>query len=155
MSSAGAMKKRPARRGRQRGITLIELLVVLSILAFISALVVINVMPERERAAVKKARIDITTIESALDQYRLDMLSYPSTEQGLAALSNVPAGVANADEYRPGGYIRGGLVDPWGRAYQYRFPGEKNVFDVYSFGADGSSGGEGLDADIGNWAESD
>lgn len=151
---AADLKKKLARRGRQRGITLIELLVVLTILAFISALVVINVLPERDRAAVRKAKIDIKTIEGALDQYRLDMMAYPTTEQGLAALSNPPPGLANADQYRPGGYLRGGAgTDPWGRPYQYRNPGEKGVFDVYSFGADGKPGGEGLEADIGNWTE--
>lgn len=140
------------RKRRQRGITLIELLVVLTILAFISALVVINVLPERDRAAVRKTEIDIKTIEAALDQYRLDMLVYPTSEQGLAALSAAPSGVANASQYRPGGYLRStALADPWGRPYQYRFPGENGAFDVFSFGADGQAGGEGLDADIGNW----
>lgn len=143
---------RRASRLRQRGITLIELLVVLTILAFISALVVINVLPERDRAAVRKAQIDIKTIEGALDQYRLDMMTYPSTDQGLAALSSAPADALNASQYRPGGYLRAGAaVDPWGRPYQYRFPGEHGAFDVYSLGADGQRGGEGLDADIGNW----
>lgn len=142
------------RRQRQRGITLIELLVVLTILAFISALVVINVLPERDRAAVRKAEIDIKTIEGALDQYRLDMMGYPTTEQGLKALSEPPSGTVNASQYRPGGYLRNGAAqDPWGRAYQYRFPGEQGAFDVYSFGADGESGGEGLDSDIGNWID--
>jgi general secretion pathway protein G len=151
----GSIKARMARRRRQRGITLIELLVVLTILAFISALVVINVLPERDRAAVRKAKIDIKTIEGALDQYRLDMMNYPTTEQGLAALAAAPPGLPNADQYRPGGYLRGGGgLDPWGRPYQYRNPGEKGgVFDVYSLGADGEPGGEGLDADIGNWTE--
>ena len=145
---------RSPRLRRQRGITLIELLVVLTILAFLSALVVINVLPERDRAAVKKARIDITTIEGALDQYRLDMMTYPTTEQGLAALSAVPSGVADASQYRPGGYLKAGAaVDPWRRPYQYRFPGEHGAFDVYSLGADGETGGEGLDADIGNWSD--
>ena len=137
---------------RQRGITLIELLVVLTILAFISALVVINVLPERDRAAVRKAEIDIKTIEAALDQYRLDMLVYPTTEQGLAALAAAPSGVANASQYRPGGYLKTSAAnDPWGRPYQYRFPGEHGAFDVFSFGADGQPGGEGTNADIGNW----
>jgi general secretion pathway protein G len=139
-------------RRRQRGITLIELLVVLTILAFISALVVINVLPERDRAAVRKAQIDVKTIEGALDQYRLDMLNYPTTEQGLAALSTAPSGLPNVAQYRPGGYLKAGAaVDPWGRPYQYKFPGEHGTFDLFSFGADGQAGGEGLNADIGNW----
>lgn len=139
-------------RRRQRGVTLIELLVVLSILALISALVVINILPERDRAAVRKTQIDIKTIEAALDQYRLDMFSYPSSQQGLQALVEVPADAQRKEEYRPGGYLRGGVPrDPWGNPYQYRFPGEHGVVDVYSLGADGEPGGEGLNADIGNW----
>lgn len=141
-------------RRSQRGITLIELLVVLTILAFISALVVINVLPERDRAAVRKAEIDIKTLETALDQYRLDMMTYPTNEQGLAALSEAPNDVPRKDQYRPGGYIRkGAAVDPWGRPYQYRIPGEHGLFDLFSYGADGTPGGEGINADVGNWTE--
>lgn len=140
------------RKRRQRGITLIELLVVLTILALISALVVVNILPERDRAAVRKAQIDIGIIESALDQYRLDLFRYPSTEQGLEALVNAPGSGPLQDQFRPGGYIRGGVpLDPWGNPYQYRFPGERGEIDVFSFGADGEPGGEGLNADIGNW----
>lgn len=147
------MKKKLNARRRQRGITLIELLVVLSILALISALVVINVLPERDRAAARKAKIDLGTIENALDQYRLDMFAYPSTEQGLEALVTIPAGDARTDQYRPGGYLRTLPVDPWGRPYQYRQPGDHGPFDVFSLGADGEPGGEGVNADIVNWSE--
>jgi len=134
----------------------VEALVVLAILALISSIVVATVLPERERAAARKAKIDINVIEAALDQYRLDMMRYPTMEQGLEALVKVPSGVRNADNYRPGGYLRGGVpADPWGTPYQYRFPGERGgVVDLYSLGADGEPGGEGLDADIGNWTES-
>jgi general secretion pathway protein G len=143
-----------AAKAAQRGVTLIELLVVLSILALISALVVINILPERDRAAVRKAQIDVKTIEAALDQYRLDMFSYPTTQQGLDALSRAPADAQRTGDYRPGGYLRGGAPsDPWGNPYQYRFPGERGVVDVFSYGADGEPGGEGLNADIGNWAD--
>ena len=143
------------RRARaQAGITMIELLVVLSIISLISALVVINVLPERDRAAVRKAAIDIKTIEAALDSYRLDMFNYPTTEQGLQALVVAPPNLPPTASYRPGGYIRGGVpLDPWGNPYQYRFPGERGVVDVFSYGADGREGGEDLDADIGNWIE--
>lgn len=141
------------RRRRQRGITLIELLVVLSILALISALVVVNVLPERDRAASRKAQIDIGQIENALDQYRLDMFNYPTTEQGLAALVTAPSGDVRTDQYRPGGYLRAVPVDPWGRPYQYRQPGEHGVIDIFSLGADGEEGGEGVNADIVNWSD--
>lgn len=136
-----------------RGITLIELLVVLGILALVTTIVAINVLPELDRAAVRKAQFDINAIESALDSYRLDLLRYPTTEEGLAALSRPPAGAANADRYRPGGYLkRGAGADPWGRPYVYRQPGEHGPYDLYSLGADGVEGGEGNDADIVNWS---
>lgn len=146
------MTLRLARRRRQRGITLIEVLVVLTILGLISALVLVNVLPELDKSAVKTARIDISNIESALDQYRLDMFNYPSTEDGLAALVTAPSGT-DAEKYRPGGYLRAAPKDPWGNPYQYRFPGERGPVDVYSLGADGEPGGEGLNADIGNWSK--
>ncbi len=146
-------QKRHGQRRRQRGITLIELLVVLTILALISALVVINVLPERDRAAVRKARLDVETIESALEQYKLDMFRYPTTNQGLNALVEPPSDEARNDQYRPGGYLRTLPTDPWGNPYQYRQPGDHGPIDVYSFGADGERGGEGYDADIGNWKD--
>lgn len=142
-------------RQNQKGFSLVELLVALAILAMISAIVVINVLPARDKAAVDTARIDIGVIESALDQYRLDMLNYPSTQQGISALVTLPADARNAGSYRPGGYLRGELpTDPWGNPYQYRFPGERGgAYDLFSFGADGEPGGEGLNADIGNWSD--
>lgn len=146
------LNKQEQRRRRQEGITLIELLVVLSILALISALVVVNVLPERDRAASRKAKIDIGSIENALDQYRLDMFNYPTTEQGLEALVTSPPGDARSEQYRPGGYLRAVPVDPWGNSYQYRQPGEHGPIDIFSYGADGEPGGEGVNADIVNWS---
>ena len=146
--------KRKRQRKKQRGITLIELLVALTILALISAIVVVNVLPERDRAAVRKAQIDIGLIEGALDQYRLDMMNYPTSQEGLEALVRAPSSNARVGQYRPGGYLRGGVPrDPWGNPYQYKFPGDKGVVDIYSLGADGEPGGEGLNADIGNWPD--
>jgi general secretion pathway protein G len=144
--------KKQASRHRQLGITLIELLVVLSILALISALVVVNVLPERDRAASRKAKIDIGSIENALDQYRLDLFNYPTTEQGLEALVTQPTGDSRSEQYRPGGYLRTVPIDPWGNPYQYRQPGEHGLIDIFSYGADGEPGGEGVNADIVNWS---
>ena len=143
------------KRRKQKGFSLVELLVALAILALISAIVVVNVLPARDKAAVDTAKIEIRSLEATLDQYRLDMMSYPTSQQGLDALVTVPADAARASNYRPGGYLRGGVpTDPWGNPYQYRFPGERGgAYDLYSFGADGEPGGEGLDADIGNWAD--
>ena len=146
------------KRGKARkGITLIEVLVVLAIIGLVATIVAVNVLPERDRAAVRKAKIDIGVLETALDSYRLDMLSYPTTEQGLQALVDAPSGAPNADQYRPGGYIkRGAAVDPWGRPYVYRFPGERGgAYDLYSLGPKGAEGGAGEDTVIGNWTKNE
>jgi len=143
-------KTLPARK-RQRGFTLIELMVVLVILGLLATVVVINILPAQDRALVEKARTDIRTLEQALDLYRLDLLAYPNDQQGLQALVEAPAGAARVERYRAGGYIRRLPDDPWGNPYQYANPGEHGAVDIYSYGADGRPGGEGLDADIGNW----
>ena len=83
--------------------------------------------------------------------YRLELMAYPATAQGLDALVKAPAGLARPERYRPGGYIRRLPADPWGNPYQYRYPGQHGRFDVYSLGADGQEGGEGENADLGNW----
>ncbi|MBY0422047.1 MAG: type II secretion system major pseudopilin GspG [Parvularculaceae bacterium] len=152
----GALRRRmEAARKNRRGITLIEVLVVLAIIGLVATIVAVNVLPERDRAAVRKAKIDIGVLEQALDSYRLDMQTYPTTEQGLAALTAPPPGVPNADQYRAGGYIKkGGVVDPWGRPYIYKFPGERGgAYDLYSLGPAGVEGGTGDKAAIGNWTD--
>lgn len=143
----------PARRTsrRQRGFTLVELMVVIVIIGLLATVVMINVMPSQDRAMVEKARADIATLEQALETYRLEMLSYPDTRQGLDALVKAPPGLARPERYRQGGYIRRLPNDPWDNPYQYRYPGQHGRFDVYSLGADGQEGGEGENADIGNW----
>ena len=150
-------KKFAIKKRAQKGFSLVELLVALAILALISAIVVINVLPARDKAAIDTVKINIGVIESALDQYRLDMMTYPNSQQGLSALTTAPSDIRNASSYRPGGYLRSKeLTDPWGNPYQYRFPGERGgAYDLYSFGADGEPGGEGLNADIGNWSDDD
>lgn len=133
------------------GFTLIELMVVIVIIGLLATVVVINVMPSQDRAMAEKARADVALLEQALEAYRLDNLVYPRTEQGLQALLNPPAGLHRPERYRKGGYIRRLPADPWGNPYQYRNPGRRGTFDVYSFAADGSEGGEDENADIGNW----
>ncbi|MCC4602991.1 MULTISPECIES: type II secretion system major pseudopilin GspG [Xanthomonas] len=147
LASAGA---RPL-RGRARGFTLVELMVVIVIIGLLATVVMINVMPSQDRAMVEKARADVAVLEQALETYRLDNLTYPTTEQGLQALLTAPSGLARPERYRQGGYIRRLPEDPWGHAYQYRRPGRTGGFDVYSFGADGAEGGDADNADIGNW----
>ena len=133
---------------REAGFSLLEIMISITILGLLATIVVINVLPAQDQAMVQKARTDIATLEQALDAYRLDMREYPTTEQGLQALVEAPRG---AENYREGGYIRRLPDDPWGNPYQYVYPGQHGMIDIYSLGADGREGGEGLDADIGNW----
>lgn len=100
------------------------------------------------KSEVKTARAQIDAFEKALDQYRLDVGRYPTSEQGLQALMEAPAGTTRWT----GPYLKKAVpADPWGQPYQYRQPGEHGEFDILSWGADGKPGGEGTDADIGNW----
>ncbi len=139
----------------KNGFTLIELMVVIVILGLLATVVALNVLPSRDRALIEKARADIALIEQALDLYRLDNLSYPSTGDGLAALTAPPASLPDPARYRRGGYIKRLPNDPWGGAYQYANPGNHSGsgvgVDIFSLGADGQPGGEDDNADIGNW----
>lgn len=137
-----------ATRSAEQGFTLVELLVVIVIIGLLATIVAINVIPAGNKARVEKAKADIATLEQALEQYRLDNLTYPSTGDGLNALISVPAGLAQPDRYRQGGYIKKLPDDPWGRPYHYEAPGRKGAFDIYSLGGDGQQGGEGENADI-------
>ncbi len=142
---------RKARRRSQGGFSLVELMVVIVILGLLSTFVALNVLPNQERAMTEKAKADVARLQQALEMYKLDMLSYPNLEQGLEALVSQPADLNRPERYRQGGYVRSLPEDPWGNPYQYVYPGERGDFDVYSLGADGRIGGEGKDADIGNW----
>jgi general secretion pathway protein G len=142
--------KHPPRSG-EAGFSLIEVMVTIVIIGLLSTVVLINVLPSRDKAMVEKAKTDIAVLEQALETFKLDTFSYPRTEDGLAALVSAPTGMKRADRYREGGYIRRLPDDPWGNPYQYAYPGRGSAFDVYSLGADSAPGGEGQDADIGNW----
>ena len=140
------------RRNRQGGFTLMEIMVVIFIIGLLIAVVAPSVLGNQDKAMKQKVMADLATLEQALDMYRLDNLRFPSTEQGLAALAKKPAQEPLPRSWRSDGYIRRLPEDPWGTPYQYRMPGEHGRVDVYSLGADGVPGGEGLDADLGNWA---
>jgi len=137
---------------RSRGFTLIEIMVVIVILGVLAALVVPKVMSRPDEARVVAARQDIASLMQALKLYRLDNRRYPTTEQGLAALVSKPTLAPVPEGWKSGGYIERLPLDPWSKPYQYLNPGLRGEIDVFSFGADGVAGGEGSDADIGNWA---
>jgi general secretion pathway protein G len=134
---------------RAAGFTLIELLVVLVIIGVLAALVVPNVLSRADDARTTAARADINNLMQALKLYKLDNQRYPSTEQGLDALVRKPSVGAVPPSWRQ--YVEKLPNDPWGRPYRYAYPGVKGEVDVFSLGADGQSGGEGVDADIGSW----
>ena len=133
-----------------QGFTLIEIMVVIVILGILAAVIVPRLTDKPDQARAVKAQSDIRQLESALEMYKLDNFYYPSTQQGLRALVEKPAGDPPARNWRSG-YITRLPNDPWGNPYQYLQPGNKGNFDVFTMGADGKPGGEGADADIGNW----
>lgn len=134
----------------QRGFTLIEIMVVVVIIGILIGLIAPNILGRVDQAKVTAAKADIATLEQALDMYKLDNQTYPSTDQGLKALVQKPTGSPVPRKWNPAGYLKKGLpVDPWGNPYQYISPGANGPYDLYSFGADGRAGGEGYDADIG------
>ena len=96
-------------------------------------------------------RADIANIETGLEMYKLQNLTFPTTSQGLQALVSMPAGLADPSRYQKGGYLKKLPADPWGRPYLYAAPGQHGEADVWTYGADGKEGGEGINADIGNW----
>ncbi|MEO8524922.1 MAG: type II secretion system major pseudopilin GspG [Caldimonas sp.] len=134
---------------KSRGFTLIELMVVLVIIGVLAALIVPNMLDRADDARVTAARTDVNNLMQALKLYKLDNLRYPSGEQGLQALVAKPTAGVIPPNWRP--YLDKLPGDPWGHPYQFANPGLKGEIDVYSFGADGVVGGEGRNADIGNW----
>ncbi len=136
---------------QQRGFTLIELMVVIVILGILAGVVVPKIMDNPDKARVAKAKHDIIAFESALDVYRLDNFTYPTTDQGLDALIKKPTGSPEPTNWKQGGYVKKLRKDPWGNGYLYLSPGQHGEIDIYSLGADGAPGGEGVFSDIGSW----
>ena len=133
---------------RVAGFTLLELLVVMVIIGLLAGFVAPRFFAQIGKSEVKIAKAQMDGLEKALDQYRLDVGSYPSTEQGLAALNERPAGVNRWT----GPYLKKGVpMDPWGRAYVYSAPGQHGEYDLVSLGKDGQPGGADEAEDIVNW----
>jgi general secretion pathway protein G len=142
---------RALRAAAMRGFTLIEIMVVVVIIGLLAAIIVPQVIDRVDEARVAKAKQDIQGLETALTMFRLDNSKYPSTDQGLKALSQQPTD-PSIHHWRPGGYIQHVSKDPWGADYQYVYPGTHGRdYDLFSLGADSQPGGEGINADIGNW----
>ena len=138
------MKKNP-------GFTLIEVMIVVVILGILAAVIAPRILDRPDQAKMAAAKSDIAVIMQQLKLYRLDNAAYPSTDQGLGALTVKPTTNPLPANWKVGGYLERLPNDPWARPYQYLNPGLKGEIDVYSLGADGQPGGEGSNADIGSW----
>lgn len=133
---------------KARGFTLLELLVVIAIIGLLAGYVAPRYFSQIGKSEVGVARAQIDAFDKALEQYRLDTGRYPSTEQGLGALNTRPA---NEPKWL-GPYLKKAVpLDPWGRAYVYKQPGDHGEYDLLSYGKDGATGGAGEAADITNW----
>ncbi len=131
-----------------RGFTLLELLVVMVIIGLLAAYVGPKYFSQVGKSEIRMAQAQIDALEKSLHQYRLDLGSYPSTENGLAALMVSP----NNEPRWSGPYLsKTPPDDPWGRPYVYKYPGDRSEFDLFSLGRDGQPGGEAESADITNW----
>jgi general secretion pathway protein G len=136
------------RSARHAGFTLLELLVVIVIIGLLASMVAPRYFDQLGKTNTKIARAQIVALEKALDQYRLDVGHYPSTEEGLEALFVKPT---NEEKWQ-GPYLKKAVpADPWGRPYIYKSPGDHGELDLSTFGADGQPGGSDENADVGNW----
>jgi general secretion pathway protein G len=159
LSSALARLSRAAREGgmkvsnsaqslRESGFTLLEIMVVVVIIGLLAAIVAPNFIGQIDTATIARVKQDVRNIETAVQMYRLQNLKYPNTEDGLEALVSNP-GESVAPNWKQN--LPRVPKDPWGNEYHYLYPGQESEFDIFSYGADGQEGGEGVNADIGNW----
>ena len=138
---------------KKKGFTLLELLIVIVILGLLVSLVSVNFLPTLSNAYIEVAKQDISRLQQALVMFKINEGKYPNSSQGLESLKNNPGNLRNPSKYPNGGYINKIPVDPWGNNYVYIFPGQNSEYDIVSLGADGQPGGEGENADIGNWSQ--
>ena len=143
------------KRRNNAGFSLVEILVVLVIMGLLISVVAPTVLNRADEARIQKAQADFKAIETALKIYRLDNFVYPTTEQGLESLVEASSLDPEPRNFKDGGYLEELPIDPWGRPYLYLSPGEHKKVDIYSLGADGLSGGDDQNADIGNWKAED
>ena len=146
-------KCRSARRRRDAGFTLIEIMVVIVILGLLAALVVPKLVGRTEEAKRTQTRVQIKSIQQAIELFKLDNGFYPATDQGLEALVRMPEAGRIAKNYRKGGYLERIPKDPWGNPFVYTSPGQHADYDISSYGADGVPGGDGEDSDVNSWDE--
>ena len=135
---------------RDAGFSLTELMIVVFIMGLPATMIIVSTSGVFGQSRDAKAKSDIQRLDGALQLYNLDIGRYPTDQEGLRALVQMPSGVSET-RYRAGGYVANLELDPWGNPYQYENPGQHGAVDIYSYGADGQLGGEDLDADIGNW----
>jgi general secretion pathway protein G len=148
LAAASLEHPAPIRHPRRAGFTLLELLVVIVIIGLLAGMVAPRYFDQIGKSNTKIARAQIVSLEKALDQYRLDIGHYPTTEEGLDSLYVKP----NNEEKWQGPYLKKAVpADPWGRAYVYKAPGDHGELDLSTLGADGQPGGSGENADVGNW----
>lgn len=139
---------------KSKGFSLIELMAVIVILGILASIVVVNVAPVFQRAYLEKIRADLTQVTKALELYRFNELTYPSSDQGLEALTKPHPELKNPFLFPENGYLSSLPIDPWGREYIYEYPGNRSSsYDLYTLGADGIEGGDGENTDFGNWMQ--
>ena len=135
-------------RNSSAGFTLIELIVVVVIIGLLAGLVVPQFIKQEEKATSKATKAQIELFGTALDTFRLDVGRYPTSQEGLAALTQKPA---SADRW-DGPYLKKEVPpDPWGKPYIYKSPGDHGPYDIISYGADGAPGGEDNNRDVTSW----